>query len=117
MDWFVDALRQSQADEQRSREDAIARLQQTKIQNRLDKLYDDRLDGFIEPAFFERKARDWRQTQRRFADQIGEYLTAVFRQPFDLLALTNRAWQKERPPELIPATFGISWQRIRDSNP
>ena len=32
-------------------EDAIIRLQeeQSKIQNRLDRLYDDRLDGFIEP--------------------------------------------------------------------
>ena len=51
MDWIVDALHQSHADEKRFRRDAIARLQeeQSKIQNRLDKLYDDRLDGFIEP--------------------------------------------------------------------
>jgi hypothetical protein len=69
------ALHQSHADEKRFREDAIVRLQeeQSKIQNRLDKLYDDRLDGFIEPDFFERKAREWRQTQRRLADQITEY--------------------------------------------
>ena len=51
MDWIVDALHQSHADEKRFRRDAIARLQdeQSKLQNRLDKLYDDRLDGFIEP--------------------------------------------------------------------
>ena len=44
----------------RWRENAIVRLQdeQGKIQNRLDRLYDDRLDGFIEPDFFERKARE-----------------------------------------------------------
>ena len=48
MDWIVDALHQSHADEKRFREDAIIRLQeeQSKIQNRLDRLYDDRLDGF-----------------------------------------------------------------------
>ena len=47
MDWIVDALHQSHADEKRFRRDAIARLQdeQSKLQNRLDKLYDDRLDG------------------------------------------------------------------------
>jgi transposase len=115
-------------------------------QSCLDKLYDDRLDGFIEPDFFERKAREWRQTQRRLADQIAEYqdaahdhlqdgirllelskkayflfkqqspsekrkllnfvcsnstwkdqtLTATFRQPFDVLAITNTSWQKEK---------------------
>jgi hypothetical protein len=46
-DFTVNALRQSHADEKRCREDAITRLQdeQSKIQNRLDRLYDDRLDG------------------------------------------------------------------------
>ena len=134
MDWIVDALHQSHADEKRFREDAILRLQeeQSKIQNRLDRLYDDRLDGFIEPDFFERKSREWRQTQKRLADQITEYqelskkayflykqqdssekrkllnfvcsnsiwkdhtLTATFRQPFDLLAITNTTWQREK---------------------
>jgi hypothetical protein len=72
MHWIVDALHQSHADEKRFREDAVTRLQeeQTKIQNRLDRLYDDRLDGFIEPDFFERKSREWRQTQKGLADQI-----------------------------------------------
>jgi hypothetical protein len=79
MDWIVEALHQSHADEKRFREDAITRLQeeQSKIQNRLDRLYDDRLDGFIEPDFFERKSREWRQTQKRLADQITEYQEAA----------------------------------------
>ncbi len=77
-DWIVEALHQSHADEKRFREDAITRLQdeQTKIQNRLDRLYDDRLDGFIEPDFFERKSREWRQTQKRLAED--HTLTATF---------------------------------------
>ena len=81
MDWIVDTLHQSHADEKKFRRDAIARLQdeQSKLQNRLDKLYDDCLDGFIEPDFFARKAREWRQTQKRLTDQIAEYaLPATF---------------------------------------
>ena len=60
------------SDEKRSRCDSIVRLQaeQSKLQ---DKLYDDRLDGFIEPDFFERKAREWRQTEKRLADPIAEF--------------------------------------------
>lgn len=44
LDWIVDALHQSHAAEKRFRLDPIARLQdeQSKLQNRLDKLYDDR---------------------------------------------------------------------------
>jgi site-specific DNA recombinase len=59
MDWIVEALHQSHADEKRFREDAITRLpeEQSKIQNRVDRLYDDRLDGFIEADFFEQVPR------------------------------------------------------------
>jgi len=28
-------------------------------------------------------------------------LTATFRAPFDILAVTNTAWKRKRPPELI----------------
>jgi hypothetical protein len=74
------------------------------------------------PDFFKRKAREWRQIQKRLADQIlfpiqtarfkrkteiaefvcskstwkDQTLTATFRQPFDILALTNRTWQRKK---------------------
>ena len=97
MDWIVEALHQSHADEKRFREDAIIRLQeeQSKIQNRLDRLYDDRLDGFIEPDFFERKSREWRQTQKRFADQITDYQEAAndyVQDGIRLLELSKKAY-------------------------
>jgi len=41
------------------------------FRTRLDKLQEDRLDGFIEPAFFEHKTQAWRQTQKRLADQMA----------------------------------------------
>jgi hypothetical protein len=121
----------------------------------------------IEPDFFERKAREWRQTQKRLADQIAEYenashdyvhdgvrllelakkayflfkqqspsekrkllnfvcsnsvwkdqtLTATFRQPFDLLAVTNTTWQREKAAGTVSSDLCPVWQRIRDSNP
>lgn len=144
----IERVYECHTDEKRFRVEAIAQLQAEhgKIQNRLDKLYEDRLDGFIEPAFFERKAQEWKQAQKRLTDQIAEHqdsnhnyfqdgvrllelskkayflfekqnptekrrlldfvcsnstwkdqtLTATFRQPFDLLAVTNTAWQRQK---------------------
>jgi hypothetical protein len=59
------------------------------------RLYDDRLDGFIEPDFFERKSREWRQTQKRLADQITEYQEAAndyVQDGIRLLELSKKAY-------------------------
>jgi hypothetical protein len=52
--WVKKALRQSHADERREHEAAIGRLQaeHNKIQRRPDTMYDDKLDGVIDEAFF-----------------------------------------------------------------
>src|SRR6185295_364841 len=34
-------------------------------------------------------------------------LAATLLQSFDLLAITNTSWQRERPPELFPAAFKV----------
>jgi hypothetical protein len=44
-------------------------------------------------------------------------LTATFRQPFDLLALTNTNWQREKAAGTASSDLCPIWQRIRDSNP
>ena len=67
----------------------------SKIQNRLDKLYEDRLDGFIEPAFYERKAQEWRQAQKRLMDQSSEHQSANHNYVDDgvrLLELARKAY-------------------------
>jgi hypothetical protein len=71
MDWVTEALHQSHADEKRFRDEAIAPLhvEHSKIQNRLDKLYEDRLD--VSPTF-------------------------------DLIAVTNTAWQNEKAARVSP---------------
>jgi hypothetical protein len=38
-------------------------------------------------------------------------LTATFRQPFDLLAITNTTWQRKGRRNVLPAAFFNSWLR------
>ena len=61
LEWVTKALRQSHEDEKRHHDEAIARLQAEykKLQNRIDAMYEDKLDGRIDVAFFDRKAADW----------------------------------------------------------
>lgn len=78
IDWVSDALRQSHVDEKRHHDEAIARLRSDheRLQNRLDAMYEDRLDGRIDLAFFERKARDYRLEQTRMLGLIEEHQNA-----------------------------------------
>jgi site-specific DNA recombinase len=53
-------------------EEAIARLraESVRLQNRLDAMDVDKLDGKIDEAFFERKAAEWRAEQGRLLRSI-----------------------------------------------
>ena len=53
----------------------------------------------------QRKVAEFRVFELDMEDQT---LTATFRQPFDVLAITNTTWQEKKPPEPIPATFVLS---------
>ena len=76
--WVIEALHQSHHDEKQFREDSISRLQgeHTKLQNRLDKLYEDHLDGFIDREFYLRKLQEWRQAQRVLESEMNEHRDA-----------------------------------------
>jgi site-specific DNA recombinase len=65
VDWMTAALRQSHADEKRFHDEAIGRLQAEYqvLQQRLDSMYVDKLDGRIAAEFFERKSAEWRRRQ------------------------------------------------------
>ena len=78
LDWMRRALRESQADEQKYREEAVALLQKdyNKLQQRIDAMYVDKLDGRIDAAFFDQKQSEWREEQRRLRDTIAEHETA-----------------------------------------
>ncbi len=107
VNWIATALRESHGDQKRFRDESVARLQQehTRLQNRLDVMYEDRLDGRIDLSLFERKSGEYRQEQTRIQAEIngfgtadGQYMDAGIR----LLELTrnmNRLFEKQQAAE------------------
>ena len=148
LEWLVEALRASHADEKAHRDQMIASLRRSydRIKNRLDQMYVDKLDGKISEGFFESKKTEWAaeqnkilanleahqnanvnylekgveilelahkahslylaqipHEQRRILDCVlsnctfseGQ-ITTTYRKPFDSLAVTNAAYQKEK---------------------
>ena len=107
VNWIATALRESHGDQKRFRDESVARLQQehTRLQNRLDVMYEDRLDGRIDLSLFERKSGEYRQEQARIQAEIygfgtadGQYMDAGIR----LLELTrnmHRLFEKQQAAE------------------
>jgi len=78
VNWIATALRESHGDQKRFRDESVAKLQQehTRLQNRLDVIYEDRLDGRIDLSLFERKSGEYRQDQARIQAEINGFGTA-----------------------------------------
>ena len=76
--WTVNALRRSHRDEKRHHDEAIARLQgqYQKLQDRIDAMYVDKLDGKISQAFFSEKSAQWRREQDGILRSIERHQTA-----------------------------------------
>ena len=76
--WVKEALLQSHEDEKRCHDEAILRLQAefTRLQNRIDAMYVDKLDGRIDTDFFDRKAAEWRVEQDRIQQAIEQHQAA-----------------------------------------
>jgi site-specific DNA recombinase len=77
-EFLTKALRQSHQDEKRFQEEALTRLtaEHAQLQNRLDQMYVDKLDGKVSESFYERKAGEWRAEQDRIAEAIEEHRRA-----------------------------------------
>jgi site-specific DNA recombinase len=60
-DWIAGALRESQADKEKSHRTAVMRLQQQylSVQAKLDRAYEDRLAGRISDELWSRKSAEW----------------------------------------------------------
>jgi site-specific DNA recombinase len=67
MGWVSHALRMGHSDEKKFQGEAILRLRREHkcIQNRIDEMYMDKLDGRIDAEFFDRKTAEWRTKQIR----------------------------------------------------
>ena len=76
--WMVTALKESHADEKQHHDESVARLQKQHqtLQNRLDAMYVDKLDGKISQQYFDRQSRLWREEQSTLSAQIAAHQNA-----------------------------------------
>lgn len=103
--WVTRALRDSHKDEKKFHDEAIARLQREhrRIQDRIDAMYLDKLDGRIDTNFFDRKAAEFRAEQCRLMRDIEAHRTAnrsYIEEGVRLLELAQRAHRlfESQPP-------------------
>lgn len=74
-----EALRQGQRDKGASHHRAIERLngRHARLQNRIDQIYLDKLDGEIEEAFYLRNVAQWRAEQAQTRARIERHQKAA----------------------------------------
>lgn len=94
--WVSQALRESHQDECRFHEEAVDRLQADyrRLQNRIDQMYIDKLDGRITGDFFDQKSAEWSDEQRQILRTIEDHSQAnqaYLKEGVALLELANRA--------------------------
>jgi site-specific DNA recombinase len=106
-DWMIRALRESHKDEKQFHDSAVADLnrQHKLLQDRLDRMYLDKLDGKVDEQFWGEKSGEWRSEQNRVRQSIGEherancdYIDAGVR----IIELAQRAhslWVRQEPDE------------------
>ncbi len=78
LELIVNALKSSHKDEKTFHNEAITRLQAelTKIQGRIDTMYEDKLDGRITQEFFDRKSKDWKAEMEKIMETIHAHQKA-----------------------------------------
>src|SRR5215211_2314051 len=78
LEWVRDALHASHADERREHEEAIRRHQAEykRLQDRINAMYVDKLDGFVDTAFFDKLSNQWREEQSRCLREIERHQSA-----------------------------------------
>ena len=96
LDWISSALRDSHVDEKRFHDEAVQRLQAqyTRLQNRIDQMYIDKLDGRVTVDFFDRKSAEWREEQAEVRRSLKRHEAAnhsYMEEGIALLELGNRA--------------------------
>jgi len=103
--WVTLALRESHADERKFHDQALVRLQREhrRIQERIDAMYLDKLDGRVDREFFDRKAGEWRTEQARIQREIETHRAAnqsYIEEGIKLLELAQsaRALFETQPP-------------------
>jgi DNA invertase Pin-like site-specific DNA recombinase len=96
LDWVRQALRASHRDERQFHEEAVAKLQREhrRLQDRIDAMYMDKLDGRITNEFFDAQATEFRAQQARVMRDIEAHQTAnrsYIEEGIQLLELAHNA--------------------------
>jgi site-specific DNA recombinase len=78
LDWLREGLRQSQKEKAEFHRRAIEKLNAgyAKLQNRIDQIYLDKLDGEVEAAFYRRNVAQWREEQAQIRARIERHENA-----------------------------------------
>ncbi len=74
-DWLREALRQSQKEKAEFHRRSMEKLNAhyAKLQNRIDQIYLDKLDGEVEEAFYRRNVAQWREEQAQVRARIERH--------------------------------------------
>jgi site-specific DNA recombinase len=105
--WVTKALRESHADEQKEHEAAVARLQaeHDRLQQRLQAMYIDKLDGRIDHSFYTQMSEQWRLEQDNLMVEIirhreadRSYIDEGVRL-IDLAKSASRLFRMQQPSE------------------
>ena len=113
LDWITSALKESHQDEKRFHDEAVQRLQDeySRLQNRIDRMYVDKLDGRVSDEFFDQKSTEWRQEQatvRQNLEQHEQANQSYLQEGVAILELANRA------AELFEKQSGSEKRRLLD---
>src|SRR5258707_3352045 len=78
LEWVRDARHASHADERHEHEEAIRRHQAEykRLQERINAMYVDKLNGVVDVAFFEKMSNQWRDEQNRCLREIEQHQEA-----------------------------------------
>jgi hypothetical protein len=96
--WVRQALRESHRDERQFHDDAIAKLQREhgRFQDRVDAMYEDKLDGRIGNDFFDAKAAEMRAAQGAIMRDMAAHQTATA--AISRKASNSWSWRTMRTP-------------------
>ncbi len=78
LEWIITALKESHGDEKRYHDEMIAKLQKQDqiLQDRIDAMYIDKLDGKIHQDLYDRKSNEWRADQAHILREIENHQDA-----------------------------------------
>ena len=123
LDWVREALRQSQKEKTAFHNRTMKKLndRHAKLQNRIDQIYLDKLDGEIEEVFYRRNVKQWLKEQNKILDSMQRLQKAnesYIEQGINLLNLAQNAsdFYKNRDQETRRALldFMMSGSTLQD---